>query len=61
MILLIILSTNTAVLPLPAAAATSILDPFSFIAYDCSFVHLTSAILSSPINYFLDYIIPYQE
>ena len=37
-ILFIILSTKTAVFPLPAAAATNIFEPFSFIACDCSFV-----------------------
>jgi len=41
-ILFIILSTNTAVFPLPAAAATSILLPFSYIACFCSSVHFTS-------------------
>ena len=43
--LFIILSTSTAVLPLPAAAATNMFAPFSFIACCCSSVHFTLAIL----------------
>ena len=51
-ILFIILSTNTAVFPLPAAAATSILLSFSYIACFCSSVHFTSfAMVTSCILY----------
>ena len=52
-ILFIILSTKTAVFPLPAAAATKILVFFSYIACFCSSVHFTFDIFSSTHFLFL--------
>src|SRR5699024_10064120 len=52
-ILFIILSTNTAVFPLPAAAATNILFPFSYIACFCSSVHFTSSAIYVLLFFFL--------
>jgi exonuclease SbcD len=57
-IFLIILSTNTAVFPAPAAAATKRLQSFSVIASNCSLVHFVSPIVISflhahPYNFLL--------